>query len=141
MLNVEGLKAGKRIAVGEKKNKTDFALWKFSEEHGKRQQEWDSPWGVGFPGWHIECSAMSSKYLGKQFDIHTGGIDNMNPHHVNEIAQSEAHTGKKFVNYWIHANHLIVNGRKMSKSLGNTILLSNTPEEIEQRVRKAITDP
>jgi cysteinyl-tRNA synthetase len=83
------------FSLGEKKNKTDFALWKFSPPDTKRQQEWQSPWGIGFPGWHIECSAMSSKYLGKQFDIHTGGIDNMNPHHINEIAQSETAFGIK----------------------------------------------
>jgi cysteinyl-tRNA synthetase len=87
-LKKEKLKAGKRIAVGEKKNNTDFALWKFSEKAGAREQEWKSPWGVGFPGWHVECSAMSSKYLGKQFDIHTGGIDHIPIHHTNEIAQS-----------------------------------------------------
>ena len=91
---VEGLKAGKRISVKEKKHKTDFALWKFSEEQGKRQQEWNSPWGVGFPGWHIECSAMSSKYLGEQFDIHVGGEDHISVHHENEIAQSESAFGK-----------------------------------------------
>ncbi|MEK6897982.1 MAG: class I tRNA ligase family protein, partial [Nanoarchaeota archaeon] len=89
-LNVKGLKAGKRVDFGEKKNKTDFALWKFSSsQEGKRQQEWNSPWGVGFPGWHIECSAMSMKYLGEHFDIHTGGQDHIQIHHTNEIAQSE----------------------------------------------------
>ena len=102
-LNIKELKAGKRVAVGEKKNKTDFALWKFSENPGVRQQEWKSPWGIGFPGWHIECSAMSSKYLGKQFDIHTGGQEHIAVHHTNEIAQSESAFGKKpWVNYWIH---------------------------------------
>jgi cysteinyl-tRNA synthetase len=80
---------------------------------------WDSPWGDGFPGWHIECSAMSMKYLGETFDIHTGGIDHLTVHHPNEIAQSEAATGHKFVNYWMHSNFLMVNGEKMSKSLGN----------------------
>jgi cysteinyl-tRNA synthetase len=117
-LNVEGLKAGARIDVGEKRNKTDFALWKFSDKPGERQQEWESPWGLGFPGWHIECSAMSMKYLGETFDIHTGGIDHVPVHHSNEIAQSEAATGKKFVNYWFHEEFLTFKGEKVSKSKG-----------------------
>jgi len=113
------LQEGKRIGLGEKKNKTDFALWKFSEENKKRQQEWDSPWGVGFPGWHIECSAMSSKYLGKQFDIHTGGIDHIPIHHTNEIAQSECAFGTKpWVKYWMHGAFLELKDGKMSKSEG-----------------------
>lgn len=128
LLNKENLKAGARIELGDKKNKTDFALWKFSEESGKRQQEWDSPWGLGFPGWHIECSAMSMKYLGETFDIHTGGIDNMFPHHENEIAQSEAATGKKFVNYWLHNNFLSVKGEKVSKSKGGLYTISELSE-------------
>lgn len=129
-LNVEGLQAGKRINLGEKKNKTDFALWKFSEKEGVRQQEWDSPWGVGFPGWHIECSAMSSKYLGKQFDIHTGGVDHINVHHTNEIAQSEASFGKSpWVKYWLHCNHLVLKKGKMSKSAGEIIRLENLKEK------------
>ena len=119
-LNIKDLKAGKRIKVGEKRNKTDFALWKFSSKPGVRQQEWKSPWGVGFPGWHIECSAMSMKYLGEHFDIHTGGIDHIPVHHINEIAQSEAATGKKFVNYWIHGGWLLFKGDKMAKSRGDT---------------------
>jgi cysteinyl-tRNA synthetase len=124
-LKKEGLKAGKRISVGEKKNKTDFALWKFSEEPGKRQQEWDSPWGLGFPGWHIECSAMSSKYLGEQFDIHTGGEEHIPVHHTNEIAQSEAAFEKKpWVKYWIHMRWLLFKGGKMSKSSGEIYTLS-----------------
>jgi len=123
-LKIEGLKAGKRIAIGEKKNKTDFALWKFSEEPGKRQQEWDSPWGIGYPGWHIECSAMSMKYLGEHFDIHTGGQDHIPVHHTNEIAQSEAATGKKFVNYWLHEAFLLFKGKKVSKSTGGLYTLS-----------------
>jgi cysteinyl-tRNA synthetase len=118
-LNKEGLQAGKRIGMGEKKNNTDFALWKFSQEEGKRQQEWKSPWGIGFPGWHIECSAMSMKYLGEHFDIHTGGEDHIPIHHTNEIAQSEGATGKKFVNYWMHVAFLVNNeGEKVSKSKG-----------------------
>ncbi|MEK6888502.1 MAG: cysteine--tRNA ligase [Nanoarchaeota archaeon] len=117
-LNINELKAGKRIDMGDKKNKTDFALWKFSNESDKRQQEWASPWGVGFPGWHIECSAMSMKYLGNHFDIHTGGQDHIPIHHTNEIAQSEAVTNKKFVNYWLHGAFLLFNGEKVSKSTG-----------------------
>ncbi len=124
-LKKEKLKAGKRIAVGEKKNNTDFALWKFSEKAGAREQEWKSPWGVGFPGWHVECSAMSSKYLGKQFDIHTGGIDHIPIHHTNEIAQSETAFGKKpWVKYWMHAAWLLFKGEKVSKSKGGLYTLS-----------------
>lgn len=117
--NPNELKAGARVSIGEKKNITDFALWKFSPKNEKRQMEWESPWGIGFPGWHIECSAMSMKSLGEHFDIHTGGVDHIDIHHTNEIAQSEAATGKSFVNYWVHYNFLTVNGEKMSKSLGN----------------------
>jgi cysteinyl-tRNA synthetase len=128
------LEEGARVEKNpEKKNPTDFALWKFSVKKDKRQMEWPSPWSKrGFPGWHIECSTMAMKYLSdcfkggkfypnrfKTIDIHTGGIDHINVHHTNEIAQSEAATGKKFVNYWLHSNYLQVEGRKMSKSLGN----------------------
>jgi len=124
--NIENLQAGKRISCGQKKNKTDFVLWKISKEPGKRQQEWDSPWGLGFPGWHIECSAMSSKYLGKQFDIHTGGEDHIPIHHNNEIAQSETAFGKKpWVKYWLHCAFLIFNNEKMSKSKGKILTLSD----------------
>ena len=129
LLKVEGLKAGKRIAVGEKKNKTDFVLWKFSSSLGKRQQEWDSPWGVGFPGWHIECSAMSMKYLGEHFDIHTGGEDHVPIHHTNEIAQSESATGEKFVNYWVHGAFLLdAGGKKVSKSTGGLYTVTELEE-------------
>jgi cysteinyl-tRNA synthetase len=128
LLDKENLRAGARIDFGEKKNKTDFALWKFSEEPGKRQQEWDSPWGVGFPGWHIECSAMSSKYLGDHFDIHTGGIDHIPVHHTNEIAQSEAASGKKFVNYWLHGAFLTLKGEKVSKSKGGLYTVTQLEE-------------
>jgi cysteinyl-tRNA synthetase len=128
-LNIEGLKAGQRIDMRDKKNKTDFALWKFSEEYGKRQQEWDSPWGKGFPGWHIECSAMSMKYLGETFDIHTGGVDHIPIHHTNEIAQSECATGKKFVNYWGHENFLTFKGEKVSKSKGGLFTISELEEK------------
>ncbi len=124
------LKAGARIAFSEgKRNVTDFALWKFSEESSKRQMEWPSPWGIGFPGWHIECSAMSMKYLGETFDIHCGGIDHIPIHHSNEIAQSEAATGKKFVNYWLHGNFLVMDKEKISKSSGNFITLQELLEK------------
>jgi cysteinyl-tRNA synthetase len=116
-IDVEKLNAGERVGMGEKKNKTDFALWKFSPENEQRQMEWKSPWGIGFPGWHTECSAMSEALLGKHFDIHTGGIDHIPVHHTNEIAQSEcAHNGEKFVNYWCHVNFLNDKTGKMSKS-------------------------
>jgi len=126
LLNKEGLKEGARIEINpDKKNETDFALWKFSPKDKKRQMEWESPWGIGFPGWHIECSAMSIKYLGEPFDIHTGGIDHIPVHHTNEIAQNEALYGHKTVNYWIHSAHIIVDGKKMSKSLGNAYQLND----------------
>ncbi len=129
MIKIEGLKKGKRVSFGEKKNKTDFALWKFSTEKGKRQQEWDSPFGVGFPGWHVECSAMSMKYLGEHFDIHTGGEDHVQIHHTNEIAQSECATGKKCVNYWIHVAFLTFKGEKVSKSKGGLYTISELEEQ------------
>ncbi len=115
---------GTRVQVrSEKKNPEDFALWKKAEpEHIMR---WSSPWGEGFPGWHIECSAMSMKYLGETFDIHGGGLDNQFPHHECEIAQSEGATGKPFAKYWIHNNLVTVNGQKMSKSLGNFVTLKD----------------
>ncbi len=129
-LKQEGLEAGKRVCLGEKRNKTDFALWKFSKKPGIRQQEWDSPWGVGFPGWHIECSAMSSKYLGEQFDIHTGGEDHIPVHHTNEIAQSECGFGKKpWVNYWLHGAFLTFKGEKVSKSKGGLFTISELEEK------------
>ncbi len=128
-LDIEGLQAGIRVDMSEKRNKTDFALWKFSKPTEKRDMEWDSPWGVGFPGWHIECSAMSMKYLGKTFDIHTGGIDHVTIHHTNEIAQSECATGQRFVNYWLHCEFLTMsNQEKMSKSLGNVVNLDTLRE-------------
>ncbi|MFP4616953.1 MAG: cysteine--tRNA ligase [Candidatus Paceibacterota bacterium] len=121
------LKQGARIEINsEKMHPNDFALWKFSPLQVKRQQEWDSPWGVGFPGWHLECSAMSMKYLGEQFDIHTGGIDHKFPHHPNEIAQSESATGKKpFVRYWMHNEFMSVENKKMAKSEGNFFTLGD----------------
>ncbi|PIN93436.1 cysteine--tRNA ligase [Candidatus Pacearchaeota archaeon CG10_big_fil_rev_8_21_14_0_10_31_24] len=132
LANLENVKllAGKRINLGEKKNKTDFALWKFSNPNEQRQQEWKSPWGIGFPGWHIECSAMSMKYLGETFDIHTGGQDHIPIHHTNEIAQSEASTGKKFVNYWMHGAFLVnQEGKKVSKSTGGLLTITELEEQ------------
>ena len=115
--NLEDLEAGARIEIGEKKrDPLDFVLWK-GEKPG--EPAWDSPWGRGRPGWHIECSAMSSKYLGETIDIHSGGVDLIFPHHENEIAQAEAATGKPFVRFWIHNEFLLIDGEKMSKSLGN----------------------
>jgi len=147
--NPQALMAGARVEmITGKKNISDFALWKFSYPNGrsldsvedaprgtrddttlKRAMEWDSPWGTGFPGWHIECSAMSMKSLGSTLDIHTGGIDHITIHHTNEIAQSESASGKKFVNYWVHHNFLTVDTQKMSKSLGNFY----TVEDIKQK--------
>jgi len=120
-LPLEELRAGARVEFNpEKRNATDFALWKFSPADSKRQMEWPSPWGVGFPGWHIECSAISLKYLSGQLDIHCGGIDHINIHHTNEIAQSEAATGQPFFNYWLHNAFLnIKGGKKMAKSADN----------------------
>ncbi len=121
---VEELNAGARVEVKEeKKHPADFALWKKAEPgHIMR---WPSPWGEGFPGWHIECSAMSMKYLGEEFDIHGGGLENQFPHHECEIAQSECTTGKTFVRYWLHNNMVTVDGKKMGKSLGNFITLKD----------------
>lgn len=119
---IEGLKGGARVEMSdEKKNPTDFALWKFSPKDKKRQMEWDSPWGVGFPGWHVECSAMAMKYLGPTIDIHCGGIDHVSVHHTNEIAQSEAATGQKYVDYWVHGEFLVLREGKMSKSGGTFV--------------------
>lgn len=124
-IDLEGLKAGARVTISdEKKNPTDFALWKFSPKDGtQRQQEWQSPWGIGFPGWHIECSAMSRALLGKHLDIHTGGIDHIPVHHNNEIAQSECGSGETFVNIWMHNAFLTIDGSRIGKSVGNAITL------------------
>ena len=119
-IDVGGMRGGARVSQDEyeKESVGDFALWKgYTPEDGS--VVWDSPWGRGRPGWHIECSAMSMKYLGETFDLHTGGIDNLFPHHANETAQAEGATGKPFVNCWLHCAHLRLNGEKMSKSLGN----------------------
>lgn len=127
---LDQIKEGARVEPNpEKKNPRDFALWKFSPKDSKRDMEWDSPWGKGFPGWHLECSAMSMKYLGETIDIHTGGEDLRSTHHPNEIAQSEGATGKQFVNYWVHGAFLKVDGKRMGKSMGNAYTL----EDIEQK--------
>jgi cysteinyl-tRNA synthetase len=118
-LDIKGLKPGARVPADGKLNTTDFALWKFSQEGQKRDMEWDSPWGKGFPGWHLECSAMARELLGDQIDIHTGGIDHIPVHHTNEIAQTESLTHKSFAQIWMHNNHIKVNGTKIAKSLGN----------------------
>ncbi|MCJ7792698.1 MAG: cysteine--tRNA ligase [Candidatus Marinimicrobia bacterium] len=121
--NLAELRSGARLeAVPGKKNPFDFALWIKDPKH---LMHWDSPWGKGYPGWHLECSAMSMQYLGPTLDIHTGGEDNIFPHHENEIAQSEAATGKKFVRYWLHVRQNLVNGVKMSKSKGNVYLIQD----------------
>ncbi len=121
MRNVEEMRAGARIAVGEqKKDPMDFALWKAAKPG---EPKWDSPWGPGRPGWHIECSAMSMKYLGPTLDIHGGGLDLIFPHHENERAQSEAATGKTFVRFWMHNGFVTIHSEKMSKSLGNFVTI------------------
>jgi cysteinyl-tRNA synthetase len=129
-LDIEGLQAGARVAVTEgKRNPTDFALWKFSPSDAQRQMEWDSPWGRGFPGWHVECSAMAMKLLGETLDIHCGGADHIRVHHTNEIAQSECATGKPFARFWLHGGWLLEapdgdgKGGKMSKSAGEFVTL------------------
>ncbi len=124
-LDIKGLEAGARVDVRGKKNKTDFALWKFSSENQKRDMEWESPWGKGFPGWHLECSVIAYENLGEQIDLHTGGIDHIPVHHTNEIAQTESVTDKQFSKYWFHNNHIKVNGTKLSKSLGNSFTLKD----------------
>ena len=127
-LKLEGLKAGARVKIDEeKRNPQDFVLWfKRIGKHANHLMQWDSPWGKGFPGWHIECSAMSIKYLGEQFDIHTGGIDHISVHHTNEIAQTESATEKSpWVKFWVHSNHLTLKEGKMSKSGENILILSD----------------
>jgi cysteinyl-tRNA synthetase len=129
-LDLDELQAGARVEHNvQKRNTSDFALWKFSPKDSQRDMEWDSPWGRGFPGWHVECSAMCMKYLGETIDIHSGGIDHIPVHHTNEIAQSEAATGKRFANYWMHTNHILVGEEKLAKSAGNGITL----EDIEAK--------
>lgn len=125
--DLEALQEGARVERNpEKRNPTDFALWKFSPKDVQRQMEWESPWGKGFPGWHIECSAMSMKFLGDMLDIHCGGTDHVDVHHTNEIAQSEAATGKPFFKFWMHGAFLIITGgKKMAKSEGNFLTLAS----------------
>lgn len=129
--NLDEIKAGARVEINtEKRDQRDFALWKFSPVGEKRDMEWSSPWGMGFPGWHIECSAMSMKYLGEQLDIHVGGEDLKSTHHPNEIAQSESVTGKKpFSKYWMHGAFLLVDGGRMGKSMGNAYTLHDIMEK------------
>ncbi len=132
-LNLEEQQAGARVEVNsQKRHPADFALWKKAEPGHIMQ--WDSPWGRGYPGWHIECSAMSRKYLGMPFDVHTGGVDHIPVHHENEIAQNEALTGKQSVNYWVHGEFMLVDNGKMSKSLGNTYRIS----DLEDRGYRAL---
>lgn len=127
-LDVEGLQAGARVDVGEKRNPTDFALWKFSPPDRKRQMEWDSPWGVGFPGWHIECTAMSVKYLGPFFDIHCGGEDHIPVHHTNEIAQAQACYATRLAKFWLHGYFLQLDDARMAKSSGDFLRLGTLIE-------------
>ena len=130
--NLDDLNMGARIDVNNvKKNPMDFALWKSKKEG---EPYWESPWGEGRPGWHIECSAMSMKYLGPTFDIHAGGLDLIFPHHENEIAQSECCTGKQFARYWMHNGYIQINGEKMSKSLGNFITVRQVSEKYDLEV-------
>ena len=133
-LDVAGLEAGRRVELGEKRHATDFALWKFSPPGEHRQMEWDSPWGRGFPGWHIECSAMAQKYLGDYFDIHCGGEDHIPVHHTNEIAQTEgrlaghpeiARDRRRLANFWMHGYFLLANDAKMAKSAGEFLRIAS----------------
>ncbi len=127
---LEELRAGARIELNpQKHSSTDFALWKFSPHDKQRHMEWDSPWGKGFPGWHLECSAIAMHYLGETLDIHAGGIDHIAVHHTNEIAQSETATGKPFANLWLHGNFITVNGTKLSKSLNNSYSLDDIKQK------------
>lgn len=132
-IKVEKGKSGERVETDkyDKENVADFALWKKAKEG---EPSWDSPWGKGRPGWHIECSVMAEKYLGQPFDIHGGGLDLKFPHHENEIAQSEAANGKQFVNYWMHAGLLKVDGQKMSNSLGNFIVIPDVLKKYDPMV-------
>ena len=135
----EELEAGARIEVNDqKRHPMDFVLWKAKKEG---EPGWASPWGEGRPGWHIECSVMSNRYLGETIDIHAGGQDLKFPHHENEIAQSEARSGKNFSNYWLHNEYINVNNEKMSKSLGNAIYLSDDADEVRKKVMSMFTDP
>ena len=130
-LSLESLQSGARIEIdGAKRNPQDFALWFTKSKFENQELQWDSPWGRGYPGWHIECSAMSIKYLGESFDIHCGGIDHIPVHHTNEIAQSECATGKPFASYWLHGSFLVENeSKKMSKSKGDFLTLNKVKEK------------
>lgn len=128
-LNIEGLQAGTRVEMAEKRNATDFALWKFSPPGEPRQMEWPSPWGTGFPGWHIECSAMAVKYLGPYFDIHCGGEDHIMVHHPNEIAQTQACHNTRLANFWMHGYFLQIDAGRMGKSMGNFLRLQTLIDE------------
>ncbi|MBP2024079.1 cysteinyl-tRNA synthetase [Clostridium punense] len=129
-LSIDELEAGSRIEIDpNKKNPLDFVLWFTNSKFSNQIMQWDSPWGRGFPGWHLECSAMSIKYLGENIDIHCGGIDHIPVHHTNEIAQSEAALGHKWVNYWVHGEFLVLDGGKMSKSSGDFLTVSRLVEE------------
>ena len=130
LLDLQDLRAGARVEVDQgKKNPFDFALWFTKSKFEHQAMLWDSPWGTGYPGWHIECSAMSMKYLGEHFDVHCGGIDHVPVHHTNEIAQSEAATGRTWVNYWLHGEFLLMGREKMAKSAGNFLTLSSLTEK------------
>jgi len=129
-LDTQDLQSGARIEVdGNKRNPRDFVLWFTKSKFEHQSMQWDSPWGTGYPGWHIECSAMSMRYLGEQFDIHCGGVDHIPVHHTNEIAQSEGATGKRWVNFWIHGEFLVMGNTKMAKSKGNFITLRTLIDE------------
>ncbi|MEE8440500.1 MAG: cysteine--tRNA ligase, partial [Spirochaetia bacterium] len=129
LLDRQELKAGARIVVDQqKRNPHDFGLWFTKSKFGHQAMLWDSPWGRGYPGWHIECSAMSMKYLGESFDIHCGGVDAISVHHTNEIAQTEGATGHRWVTYWVHGEHLIMDTGRMGKSEGNAITLETVKE-------------
>jgi cysteinyl-tRNA synthetase len=128
-IDMENLQAGSRVEMGEKRKTTDFALWKFSPKDEQRAMEWESPWGKGFPGWHIECSAMSIKYLGQPLEIHCGGIDHVPIHHTNEIAQVEAATGNKYCHSWVHGEFLVMENGKMSKSKGSFITVDTLKDD------------
>ena len=128
-LDARGLRAGSRVEMAEKRNPTDFALWKFSPEGEQRQMEWDSPWGTGFPGWHVECSAMAAKYLGPYFDIPCGGEDHITVHHPNEIAQTQACHGTRLANFWMHGYFLQIDSARMGKSAGNFLRLQTLIDE------------
>ena len=130
LLDRQEQRAGARIDLdANKRHPRDFVLWFTESKFGNQAMQWDSPWGRGYPGWHIECSAMSMRYLGDQFDIHCGGIDHIPVHHTNEIAQSEAATGKRWVNYWLHNEFLLMDSGKMSKSKGGFLTLQSLIDE------------